>query len=391
MAAQPTASTTGEPQDTRRQSGATSSSSRTTPSTALLIEYYEGVSNKGSNHPSVRVRVNPYMSESHDQSNRTSRTSYVSPLPTRENTVIERPEEEDDNRYEEREEDTTTAVPTSNLDTGRGRQRSRVISGASSMAPGLAPVTVHEEEEEEEEPLPEPLRRSIERLRNFSDPQSILPMSTSGTNDIVSSRQFQAIIASAIQELILPEIQAVRNELNAQAQLFHHQPGLNQVSNQATFGTSTSGLRKRSRSLTALDAPLHRRNSLSIGTTEGFQGEVVQLPPRPQSPNVPAAMEAESLLRADLRSELKITPPGTPANPQSEARASHRLSGFTSEGPHVADPSSHSVFNLVDYKKRESHEERMAAAKARRAAEKRLREGIGEDIPENNELGGTSN
>ena len=32
----------------------------------------------------------------------------------------------------------------------------------------------------------------------------------------------------------IPEIQALRNEIAAQAQLFH-QPGLNQVSNEATF------------------------------------------------------------------------------------------------------------------------------------------------------------
>jgi hypothetical protein len=43
------------------------------------------------------------------------------------------------------------------------------------------------------------------------------------------------------------------------------------------------------------------------------------------------------------------------------------------------------VFNLAEgaYKKRESHEERMLAAKARRAAEKRaLGEHVDEDIPE---------
>jgi hypothetical protein len=214
-------------------------------------------------------------------------------------------------------------------------------------------------------------------------------MGSVGSNDIVSSRQFQAIIASAIQELILPEIQAVRNELTAQAQLFHNQPGLNQASNQATFGTSTSG-RKRSRSLTALDAPLHRSNSMSIGTTEGYHGQVVPLPPRPQSPNVPAAMEAESLLRADLRSELRITPPGTAHQEQTGlgtiATPLNRLSGVT-DGPIVMDPSSHTVFNLAEgaYKKRDSHEERMAAAKARRAEEKRLRgESVEGDIPEDN-------
>ena len=226
-----------------------------------------------------------------------------------------------------------------------------------------------------------PLHLRTSGQRDFSDPQSLLPRSSIGSNELVSSRQVQAIIASAIQELILPEIQAVRNELTAQAQLFHPQPGLNQASNQATFGTSTSG-RKRSRSLTALDTPLHRRNSTSIGTAEGYHGEVVPLPPRPTSPNVPAAMEAESLLRSDLRSELKITPPGTP----NRATASHRLSALT-DGPHVIDPSSHTVFTLAEgaYRKRESHDEKMAALRAKRAEEKRIREGhIEEGIPEDN-------
>jgi hypothetical protein len=364
MAAQQPASIATFSHD-ERQSGPFSNN-RSSPSTALLIEYYEGVSNKGSNMPSVRVKVNPYMGDNQQQ--QTERTSYVSPLPTRENTVIHhhhRTEAEEGREYEPRQEDTNT--PTQGTyDPSRGRQRSRAVSGHS----------IHEEEEE---PLPALPYRSIDR-RDISDPQSLLPMS-SVSNDIVSSRQFQAIIASAIQELILPEIQAVRNELSAQAQLFHHQPGLNQVSNQATFGTSTSG-RKRSRSLTALDAPLHRRNSMSIGTAEGYQGEVLPLPPRPTSPNVPAAMEAESLLRADLRSELKITPPGTAH--RERAPASHRLSGLT-DGPAVIDPSSHTVFNLAEgaYKKRESHEERMAAAKARRAEERRLLgENVEEDIPE---------
>jgi len=55
------------------------------------------------------------------------------------------------------------------------------------------------------------------------------------------------------------------------------------------------------------------------------------------------------------------------------------------DGPAVVDPSSHTVFNLAEgaYKKRESHEERMAAAKARRAEERRLLgESLDEDIPE---------
>ena len=334
--------------------------------------------------PSVRVRVNPYISENQQQS---ERTSYVSPLPTRENTVIDRQrgamETEDETTFgaqqqQQGQEDTsTTAIPLPlNLDTsGRGRQRTRAVSGQQSVAI----------EEEEEEPLPaHPFR-----IRDISDPQSLLQRSSIGSNDIVSTRQFQQIIASAIQELILPEIQAVRNELTAQAQLFNHQPGLNQVSNQATFGTSTSG-RKRSRSLTALDAPLHRRNSLSIGTTEGYHADIVPLPPRPQSPNVPAAMEAESLLRADLRSELKMTPPGT-ATQESRAHASHRLSELTDAAHVVADPSTHTVFNLAEgaYRKRESQEERMAQLKARRAEEKRLRgENLDEGIPEDIDLEG---
>lgn len=364
MAAQQTASIATFSHD-ERQSGAFNNN-RSSPSTALLIEYYEGVANKGSNMPSVRVKVNPYMSDNQQQ--HTDRTSYVSPLPTRENTVIhhqERTDAEEGGEYEQRQGDNITTSAPGTYDHSRGRQRSRAVSGRSIQ--------------EEEEPLPALPYRSSDR-RDISDPQSLLPMSSVG-NDIVSSRQFQAIIASAIQELILPEIQAVRNELTAQAQLFHHQSGLNQVSNQATFGTSTSG-RKRSRSLTALDAPLHRRNSMSIGTAEGYHGEIVPLPPRPTSPNVPAAMEAESLLRADLRSELKITPPGTAH--RERPPASHRLSGLT-DGPAVIDPSSHTVFNLAEgaYKKRESHEERMVAAKARRAEERRLRgENVEDDIPE---------
>ena len=327
--------------------------------------------------PSVRVRVNPYMSEAQQQS---ERTSYISPLPSRENTVMERQrgvaEAEDETTFvpqQQRQEDpSTTAIPLPlNLDpSARGRQRTRAVSSQQNVAV-----------EEEEEPLPALPFRNSDR-RDLSDPLSLLPQSSIGSNDIVSTRQFQQIIASAIQELILPEIQAVRNELTAQAQLFNHQPGLNQVSNQATFGTSTSG-RKRSRSLTALDAPLHRRNSLSIGTTEGYHADIVPLPPRPQSPNVPAAMEAESLLRADLRSELKMTPPGTAQ--ESRAMASNRLSGLT-DAPHVvADPSTHTVFNLAQgaYRKRESQEERMTQLKAQREAEKRLRgENVEEGIPE---------
>ena len=381
MAAQPSPSTAAFSHEGRQS--ATTSNNRHSPSTALLIEYFENVADKGPNMPSVRVRVNPYMSENHQQS---ERTSYVSPLPTRENTVVDRQrgavEGEDETPFvqpQEQEDTSTTAVPLPlNLDTStRGRQRTRTVSGRQNVAI---------EEEEEEEPLPaHPFR-----IRDISDPQSLLPgRSSIGSNDIVSSHQFQRIIASAIQELILPEIQAVRNELTAQAQLFNHQPGLNQVSNHATFGTSTSG-RKRSRSLTALDAPLHRRNSLSIGTTEGYHADIVPLPPRPQSPNVPAAMEAESLLRADLRSELKMTPPGT-ATHESRAQASNRLSGLT-DAPHiVADPSTHTVFNLAEgaYRKRESQEERMAQLKARREAEKRLRgENVDEGIPEDIDLEG---
>lgn len=367
MTAQPPPSTTAFSHD-GRPSTVFSTPSRLTQSTALLIEYFENATNKGD-MPSVRVRVNPVMNENQQD----DRTSYISPLPTRMNTVMEQPrtEIEDETTFEQQEQEDSAPVAP---DPTRGRQRTRDVSGQASV--------LVEEEEEEEEPLPQIFR--ISDRRNISDPQSLPAMSSITSNDVVSSRQFQAIIASAIQELILPEIQAVRNELNAQAQLFHHQPGLNQASNQATFGTSTSG-RKRSRSLTALDAPLHRRNSLSIGTMEGYQGEVVQLPPRPTSPNVPAAMEAESLLRADLRSELKITPPGTPN--RAVRNASHRLSGLTDAPHQVQDPSSHTVFNLAEgaYRKRESHEERMAQAKARRAAEKRLRgEPTEDDIPEDN-------
>jgi hypothetical protein len=356
-----------------RQSAAFSTT-RSSPSTALLIEYYEHVAGKDSNMPSVRVKVSPYGSE-HQQQNEP--TTFVSPLPTRENTVIDRQRAESEHHsgFEQPSED--TAAGPGNQDPNRGRQRTRVVS--SRVVSGAPPAPINEEEEE---PLPILPFRMSDR-RDISDPQSLLPMSSVGSNDIVSSRQFQAIIASAIQELILPEIQAVRNELTAQAQLFHHQPGLNQASNQATFGTSTSG-RKRSRSLTALDTPLHRRNSASIGTMDGHYGEVISLPPRPTSPNVPAAMEAESLLRADLRSELRITPPGSSHREVRVAPPSNRFSLLT-DGPHVVDPSSHTVFNLAQgaYKKRESHDEKMATLKARRAAEKRLREGTAEDdIPE---------
>jgi hypothetical protein len=353
------------------------------------------VANKGPNMPSVRVRVNPYMSDNQQQS---ERTSYVSPLPTRDNTIIDRhrgaAETQDDTipftqeqlQQPGRDDPSTLPLPPLNLDPSlsRGRQRSRTVSGGQNVT-----MDEVEEEEEEEEPLPTLPFLRMSGGRDLSERHALLRSSLASSNDIVTSRQFQAIIASAIQELILPEIQAVRNELTAQAQLFNHQPGLNQVSNHATFGTSTSG-RKRSRSLGALDAPLHRRNSLSIGTTEGYHGEVIPLPPRPQSPNVPAAMEAESLLRADLRSELKMTPPGT-ATQESRAHASNRLSGLT-DGPHVvADPSTHTVFTLAEgaYRKRESQEERMAQLKARRAAEKRLRgENVDTDIPEDIDLEG---
>lgn len=371
MASQAPPSVTGFSHDGRQS--AAFSTTRSSPSTALLIEYYENVAGKDSNMPSVRVKVAPC---GNDYQQQNEPTTFMSPLPTRENTVIDRQrtDAEHGTTFERQSEDTTTGP--GNQDPNRGRQRTRVVS--SRIVSGQPPAPI---EEEEEEPLPALPFRTFNR-RDLSDPQSLLPMSSVGSNDIVSSRQFQAIIASAIQELILPEIQAVRNELTAQAQLFHHQPGLNQASNQATFGTSTSG-RKRSRSLTALDAPLHRRNSMSIGT-EGNYGDVVPLPPRPTSPNVPAAMEAESLLRADLRSELRITPPGTAHREVRPAPASNRLSNLT-DGPHVIDPSSHTVFNLAEgaYRKRESHDQKMATLKARREAEKRLQEGnTEEDIPE---------
>jgi hypothetical protein len=356
-------------QNPGRQSAAYSATSRLSPPTALLIEYYEQHANKDSNLPSVRVRVHPHT----ENQQSSQRMSYISPLPTRENTVIDHgravPEE---SVFEQHQPE--PPQPPNNPDHNRGRQRTRQVSEQVT-----API------DEEEEPLPALPYQSPER-RDVSDP--LLPGSVA-SNDIVSSRQFQAIIASAIQELILPEIQAVRNELTAQAQLFHHQPGLQQASNQATFGTSSSGLRKRSRSLTALDAPLHRRNSMSIGTMDGFQGEVVPLPPRPTSPNVPAAMEAESLMRAEIRSELKLTPPGTAHREHRRPTPGpsghvNRLSGIT-DGPPVVDPPNHSIFNLAEgaYRKRESHEERMIAAKARRAAEKRARgEPVDEEIPE---------
>src|SRR5579859_4960479 len=349
---------------------------RTSPSTALLIEYFEQHNHKDSNLPSVRVRVNPFMSENPEQS---QRTSYVSPLPTRENTVIDRQrsiQQQEEQSFEQthQEEEPSTSAPTGQ-DPNRGRQRTRTVSEH----------VAYQQHEEDEEPLPALPYRSPGK-RDISDPQSLQPSLDS--NDMVSSRQFQAIIASAIQELILPEIQAVRNELTAQAQLFHQPPiNMNQVSNQATFGTSTSG-RKRSRSLTALDAPLHRRNSMSIGTTEGYHGEILPLPPRPTSPNVPAAMEAESVLLhpTDLRSELRLTPPGTAHREREipEPR-SNRLSLMTDGGPtNILDPSSHTILNLAEgaYKKRESHEEKMAAAKARREAEKRERGENVETVPE---------
>src|SRR5271169_6142288 len=76
------------------------------PSTALLIEYYEGVATKGSNLPSVRVRVNPYSTESQQHS---ARTSYISPLPTRENTVShhhqQQTEPEESGEYEPQQEE----------------------------------------------------------------------------------------------------------------------------------------------------------------------------------------------------------------------------------------------------------------------------------------------
>jgi hypothetical protein len=370
-----------------RQSVAMSSPHQPPASTAVLIEYFENV-NKDPSQPSVRVRVTPSGSEAQQQA---EATQFSSPLPSRTNTLVDRAEAEDEEPvptdFATRHDDAALlAAPSPAVDTttpSRGRQRTRVASSSSVHHTTQLPVQAPAFEEEEEERLPAlPYRPSD--ARDFSDPQSIL-RSSMGSNEIVNSRQFQAIIASAIQELILPEIQAVRNELNAQAQLFHAQPNMNQVSNQATLGTSFSG-RKRSRSLTALDTPLHRRNSLSVATMEGYQAEVTPLPPRPTSPNVPAALEAESLMRADLRSELKLTPPGSRHREATAAPDSHRLSGITDQGQHVIDPSSHTVFNLVEgaYRKRESQEVRMAALKARRAEQLRLRQGANpeDDIPE---------
>src|SRR5947199_7873385 len=67
-----------------RQSAAFSTAARSAPSTALLIEYYENVANKDS--PSVRVRVSPYVNEGQHSET----TALMSPLPTRENTIIDR-------------------------------------------------------------------------------------------------------------------------------------------------------------------------------------------------------------------------------------------------------------------------------------------------------------
>jgi len=373
-----------------RQSLAMSSPRQPPASTALLIEYFENVT-KDSSQPSVRVRVTPYGNEA--QQHAADATQFTSPLPSRTNTVVDRSQAEAEapatTDFAARHEEAALAPspPAETSTPSRGRQRTRLVPSSSvHHTPQLSSVQPPPvQEEEEEEPLPALPYRSSD-ARDFSDPQQSVLRSSMGSNEIVNSRQFQAIIASAIQELILPEIQAVRHELNAQAQLFHAQPNMNQVSNQATLGTSFSG-RKRSRSLTALDTPLHRRNSLSIATMEGYQAEVNPLPPRPTSPNVPAALEAESLLKADLRSELRLTPPGSrhardlPAAPES-----HRLSGITDHGPHVTDPSSHTVFNLAEgaYRKRESQEVRMAALKARRAEQLRMRQGANpeEDIPE---------
>lgn len=368
-----------------RQSAGMPSPRQPPPSTALLIEYFENVS-KDYSQPSVRVRVTPYGNEA--QQHALDATQFTSPLPSRSNTVLDRTQTDAEapapTDFPSRHDDAALlAAPSADPTATRGRQRTRVVSSSSVHNNPLAPTQPLTAEEEGEEALPALPYRSSD-ARDFSDPQSVLRASM-GSNEIVNSRQFQAIIASAIQELILPEIQAVRNELNAQAQLFHAQPNLNQVSNQATLGTSLSG-RKRSRSLTALDTPLHRRNSLSIATMEGYPAEIVTLPPRPTSPNVPAALEAESLLRADLRSELKLTPPGSRHRERPTAPESHRLSGITDHGQHVIDPSTHSVFNLAEgaYRKRESQEVRMAALKARRAEQLRLRQGTNpeEDIPE---------
>jgi len=392
MAAHPVPLSTVASQDGHQSLGM--SSPRQPPaSTALLIEYFENVA-KDSSQPSVRVRVTPYGNEA--QQHAAEATQFTSPLPSRMNTLVDRSQAEAEapatTDFAARHEGAALApsLPAETSAPSRGRQRTRVVSSSSSVhhTPQLSsvqPPPVEEEEEEEEERLPTLPYRSSD-ARDISDPQQSVLRSSMGSNEIVNSRQFQAIIASAIQELILPEIQAVRNELNAQAQLFHAQPNMNQVSNQATLGTSFSG-RKRSRSLTALDTPLHRRNSLSIATMEGYQAEVNPLPPRPTSPNVPAALEAESLLKADLRSELRLTPPGSRHTREPPtAPESHRLSGITDHGPHVIDPSSHTVFNLAEgaYRKRESQEVRMAALKARRAEQLRMRQGANpeDDIPE---------
>jgi hypothetical protein len=373
-----------------RQSAGMASPRQPPPSTALLIEYFENAS-KDYSQPSVRVRVTPYGNEA--QQHAVDATQFTSPLPSRSNTLLDRTQADAEapapTDFASRHDDAALAAPSGDPTApSRGRQRTRVVSSSSVHYNPHTPAQPLTVDEEAEEPLPTLPYRSSD-ARDFSDPQSLL-RSSMGSNEIVNSRQFQAIIASAIQELILPEIQAVRNELNAQAQLFHAQPNLNQVPNQATLGTSLSG-RKRSRSLTALDTPLHRRNSLSIATMEGYPAEVVPLPPRPTSPNVPAALEAESLLRADLRSELKLTPPGSRQGERPIAPESHRLSGITDHGQQVIDPSTHSVFNLAEgaYRKRESQEVRMAALKARRAEQLRLRHGTNpeEDIPEDEDDG----
>src|SRR5208282_5651853 len=154
-----------------RQSAAFSTVQRSTPSTALLIEYYENVGNKDT--PSVRVKVSPFMSENQQLG---ETTTFMIPFPTRENTINDRQRsiergEHHEQTFEHSAEDTTATAP-SNLDPSRGRQRTRAVSGQPS-----API-----EEEEEEPLP-PLHLRMSDQRDFSDPQSLLPRSSVGSNE----------------------------------------------------------------------------------------------------------------------------------------------------------------------------------------------------------------
>ena len=111
--------------------------------------------------PSVRVKVNPYMGEPQHQQGQ--RMSYISPLPTRENTVIDRDRQraapEDPGVFEQHHPDEPAG--SNNPDSNRGRQRTRVVSEQVAQ-----PI------EEEEEPLPALPYRSPDR-RDHSDP--ILP------------------------------------------------------------------------------------------------------------------------------------------------------------------------------------------------------------------------